>query len=338
MHWRTLEKILTDSVLLGYQRSAPIVKPRIGPFLGKIEQILKADKQLPRKERQTAKKIREELQKAGFTGQYTIVKNAVPALKKQSKELFMPRLHLPGETPMDFGQALVRIGGVLSVVSFLVPALPHSDAFFVMAFERECTETFWEGHVRAFEFFDGVPWRISYDNTRVCVSKIIGPRARELTEGSKQLLSHYLFDPHFCLVRRANEKGNVDRVVKFAWPNFFVPVPQMRDFAELKAHLLEQCREDLDRRLWDKKQTRRQLLLEDPASFRPLPAVPFAACRTIGTIANSEALVRFDTNDYSVPVEYAHQSTSDGVAGSAGGTATGADAQTPPAAGPAGAG
>jgi transposase len=306
MHWQTLEKMLTDSVSPGYQRTAPIVKPKIGPFLGKIQEILAADKEMHRKQRHTGKKIWEELKKAGFTGQYTIVKDAVRALKKQSKEVFMPLLHRPGEGQMDFGQALVRMAGVLRKVSFLAMALPHSDAMFVMAFERECTETFWEGHVRGFEFFGGVPWRISYDNTRVCVAKIIGPRERELTEGFKQLLSHYLFDPHFCLVRRANEKGVVEGVVKFTRLNFFVPVPQVRDFAELNAHLLQQCREDLDRRLWGKKQTKRQLLLEDQAAFRELPAVEFAACRTIGTIANSEALVRFDTNDYSVPVEYAH--------------------------------
>ena len=306
MHWQTLEKILADSVSPGYQRTAPIVQPKIGPFLGKIQEILTADKQMHRKQRHTAKKIWQELTKAGFTGKYTIVKDAVRVLKKQSKEVFMPLVHRPGEAQMDFGEALVKMNGVLRKVHFLAMVLPHSDAFFVMAFERECTETFWEGHVRAFEFFGGVPWRISYDNTRVCVAQILGPRERELTEGFKQLLSHYLFDPHFCLVRRANEKGVVEGVVKFTRLNFFVPVPQVRDFAELNAHLLEQCRADLQRRLWGQKQTKRQLLVEDQAAFRKLPEVPFAACRTAGTIANSEALVRFDTNDYSVPVEYAH--------------------------------
>ena len=130
MHWKMLQKILTDSVWPGYQRSAPIVKPKIGPFLGKIQEILAADKQRVRKQRHTAKKIWKELQKAGFTGQYTIVKDAVPALKKPSKEVFMPLLHLPGEAPMDFGQALVRRAGVLRKVSFLAMALPHSDAMF----------------------------------------------------------------------------------------------------------------------------------------------------------------------------------------------------------------
>jgi len=306
MHWRTLEKILSNSVSPGYQRSAPIAKPKIGPYLGKIQEILTADKQMIKKQRHTAKKIWEELQKVGFTGKYTVVKDAVRELKKRSKEVFMPLLHLPGEAQMDFGEALVKMGGVLRKVHFLAMVLPHSDAFFVMAFERECTETFWEGHVRAFKFFGGVPWRISYDNTRVCVAKILGPRERELTEGFKQLLSHYLFDHHFCLVRRANEKGVVEGVVKFTRLNFFVPVPQVRDLAELNAQLLRQCREDMERRLWGKTGTKKQLLAEDQAAFRELPVVPFAACRTAGTIANSEALVRFDTNDYSVPVEYAH--------------------------------
>lgn len=183
MHWRTLEKILTDSVSPGCRRSAPIAKPKIGPFLGKIQEILAVDKQMVRKQRHTAKKIWHELQKDGFTGKYTIVKDAVRALKNQSKEVFMPLLHRPGEAQMDFGEALVKMGGVLRKVHFLAMVLPHSDAMFVMAFERECTETFWEGHVRGFAFFGGVPWRISYDNTRVCVARILGPRERELTEG-----------------------------------------------------------------------------------------------------------------------------------------------------------
>jgi hypothetical protein len=83
-------------------------------------------------------------------------------------------------------------------------------------------------------------------------------------------------------------------------------VPQVRDLAELNAQLLGQCREDMERRLWGQTRTKKQLLAEDQTAFRELPPVRFAACRTAATIANSEALVRFDTNDYSVPVEYAH--------------------------------
>ena len=89
-----------------------------------------------------------------------------------------------------------------------------------MAFERECTESYWEGHVRAFESFGGVPARISYDNSKVLVSKVIGPQERKLTDGFLKLQSHYLFREHFCRVGRANEKGVVEGVVKFSRQNF----------------------------------------------------------------------------------------------------------------------
>ena len=107
-------------------------------------------------------------------------------------------------------------------------ALPHSDALFVRAFERECTETFWEGHVRGFAFFGGVPRRITYDNP-VMRGQDRRPATAQLTHGFLQLKSHYLFDHHFCLVRRPNEKGVVEGMVGFARLNFFVPVPQVRD-------------------------------------------------------------------------------------------------------------
>ena len=57
--------------------------------------------------------------------------------------------------------------------------LPYSDAIFVRAFPRECTEAFLEGHVRAFAFFGGVPRRISYDNLKIAVAKITGGRGRD---------------------------------------------------------------------------------------------------------------------------------------------------------------
>ena len=185
-------------------------------------------------------------------------------------------------------------------------ALPHSDAFILRAYDRECTETFWDGHACAFDFFGGVPRRITYDNSRVMVAKIIGSHRRELTRGFLQLESHYLFDHHFCRVERPNEKGIVEGTVKFARLNFLVPVPQVRDLDELNGHLLGRCRDDLDRRLRGHAATKRVLLEEDRAAFLPLPAAPFDACRKASTTASSLSLVRFDDNDYSVPVRYAH--------------------------------
>jgi transposase len=303
MHWQTLEKILEHSSPPGYRRQKPVQKSKIGPWLGRIVEMLKEDQ---RKQYHTAKRIWQRLQQEGFTGGYTIVKDAVREIKKHNKEVFMPLCHRPGEAQVDFGHALVKMAGILRKIAFFVMTLPYSDAFFVMAFDHECTETFWEGHVRAFTFFGGVPQRISYDNSKVMVSKIIGSRKRRLTTGFLQLVSHYLFDYHFCLVRRANEKGVVEGIVKFSRLNFMVPVPQVRDFAELNEYLLTMCRDDLDRRLRGQKAIKAQLLKDDQAVFGALPEAPFDACRVEKTSADSESLVRFDKNDYSAPVEYAH--------------------------------
>jgi transposase len=290
----------------GYRLREPRPKPKIGPYLERIAQIIEEDKSFPKKQRHTAKRIFERLREMGYGGKYTQVKDAVRELLRVKQEVFMPLIHRVGEAQVDFGYGLAKVSGVLRKVGFFVMVLPYSDAFFLMAFERECTESYWEGHVRAFETFGGVPTRISYDNSKVLVSKIVGAHERKLTDGFLKLQSHYLFREHFCRVRRANEKGVVEGVVKFARLNFFVPVPQVRDLGELNEWLAQKGREDLQRRLRGKTGTKAERLQEDQAAFFALPAGTFDACRKQPTGANSLSLVRFDDNDYSVPVAYAH--------------------------------
>lgn len=306
MHWKTLQKILQHSEPPGYRQQKPRIKKKLGPYLERIEQILKDDKAMPRKQRHTAKRIWERLKEEGFKGGYTAVKEVVRELGQRTQEVFVPLTHRPGEAQVDFGQALVKLNGSLRKVNFFVLALPYSDAFFVQAFERECTETFWTGHVSAFEFLGGVPHTITYDNTRVAVSFLLGKKERKLTAAFCQLKSHYLFNHRFCNVARANEKGVVEGLVKFTRLNFFVPVPQMRDFDELNAYLRKRCTEDQQRRLRGQAGTKAQLLEEDRKAFHSLPASTFEACRKVSTTASSLSLVRFDRNDYSVPVQWAH--------------------------------
>src|SRR5205814_839651 len=91
-------------------------------------------------------------------------------------EVFVPLAHPPGEAQADFGQAEVVIAGEPVTAAYFVMTLPHSDAFFVRAYPKECTESFQDGHVHAFEHFGGVPTRISYDNSKIAVAAITGAR------------------------------------------------------------------------------------------------------------------------------------------------------------------
>ena len=308
IHWQTLEKILSHSEPPGYQKTKP--RPSIvDPFLPIIEEILKSDRQVHRKQHHTARRIFERLRdEHGYVGGETIVKDAVRAWRQHHREVFLPLSHPPGEAQVDFGFADVWLEGELTKVALFVMTLPYSDAILVQAFPRECTEVFLEGHRRAFEFFGGVPTRISYDNSKIAVAAFTGSRDRKVTKEFQRLKSHYLFVDHFCLVRRPNEKGHVERLVDFSRSNFLVPVPRVDSLEVLNVRLADDCQKDLQRQLRGKAAPKSELLDEERQQFfRPIPVQTFESHRIVLTDANSLSLVRFDRNDYSVPTKYAHR-------------------------------
>ncbi|MEK6253946.1 MAG: IS21 family transposase [Gemmatimonadales bacterium] len=225
--WKTLDKVLKHSSPPGYRRTKPYEKPKIGAYLGRIAQIIEADKDVSRKQRHTAKRIYERIREEGYKGRYTQVKEAVRAIKRVKREVFFPLIHRPGEAQVDLGEAAVNVNGTLRKVIFFVMVLPHSDAIYVQVFERECLEVWCEGHIRAFKFFGGVPSLITADNAKSLVAQIIGPNERKLTVGFMALKSHYLFNTHFCRVRRPTEKGVAENSIRYTRLNYMVPVPQV---------------------------------------------------------------------------------------------------------------
>ena len=307
IHWETLQKILANPEPPKRRRQGEREKPVLGPYLAKIHAILDADRAAPKKQRHTAKRIFDRLRdEDGYPGKITVVQDAVRAWKQKQQEPFLPLSHKPGEAQFDFGEAKVIYRGREMKAAFFVMSLPYSDAFFCQAFPRECTETFQEGHRRAFNFFRGVPYRISYDNSKIAVAKIVGRRGDTPTQELLRLESHYLFCHHFCLVRRPNEKGHTENLVGFARRNFMVPVPQFDDFEAFNRSLAEACLKDLDRKLRGTSGTKCELLEEDRAAMLRLPPVEFEARRLESRKASSLSLVRFDRNDYSVPTAYAY--------------------------------
>ena len=308
INWRTLAKMLAHAEPPGYRRKAKREQPVVGPHLAWIHEVLEHDKQEPVKQRHTAKRIFDRLKvERGYAGGYTMVKEAVRTWKDATKEVFVPLSHPPGEAQVDFGFAYVDVAGERQQVALFVMSLPYSDAVYIQAFPRECTEAFVEGHNRAFRFIGGVPKKIRYDNSKIAVAKITGSRERQVTKEFQRLQSHYLFETQFCLVRRANEKGHVEGLVDFGRANFLVPVPKVASLVELNETLGERCREDLGRRSWGKNGTKALRLEEERSALLPLPAQECEARRITQANANSLSLVQFDTNRYSVPVKYAHR-------------------------------
>ena len=305
---RTVAKMLRFSVPPGYVRRKPPLRPKLDAFTGIIDEILAADKDRPKKQRHTSKRIFERLRdEHGFTGGITIVRSYVAGWRQRTQEMFVPLAHPPGHAQADFGEALAKIDGTLRKIHFLAMHLPHSDAIFVVAYPAETTEAFCDGHVKAFDFFGGVPQSILYDNTKIAVARILGDGRRKRTRVFSELQSHYLFTDRFGRPGKGNDKGKVEGLVGYARRNFLVPVPVIDSFEALNAHLLECCRKRQAARLRGHKDIIGERLEHDLAAFqKPLPA-PYDACERQPGGVNSLSLVRYRNNDYSVPTSYGHQ-------------------------------
>jgi transposase len=304
----TVRKMLRYSAPPGYRRLQPVHRPKLGAWVGTIDQILEDDKAEGRKQRHTAKRIFERLRdEHSYTGGYTIVKDYVRLTKLSQREMFVPLEHPPGDAQADFGEAMVVIGGVERKAHYLAVDLPQSDDCFVMAFPAETTEAFLEGHTHAFAYFGGVPRTILYDNTKIAVARILGDGTRMKTRAFSELQSHYLFAEKFGRPAKGNDKGKVEGLVGYARRNFMVPRPRYATWEEFNAHLLIQGEKRRERKLRGHQQTIGERFEKDRERLLPLPAGPYEACDKRSTRVTSMSLVRYRTNDYSVPVYWGHR-------------------------------
>ena len=228
-----------------YRQAIPRPRPVLGAFEGVIRLWLDEDKQRPRKQRHTAHRIYERLRdEYFFPGAESTIRKYVRTLKSPVPEAFLPlEYELGSEAQCDFGEADAILAGVQVTVHLFCMRLMAGTRSFVVAFPHEKSEAFYAGHAQAFEFFGGVPRRIRYDNLKVAVEKILGPRERTEQKGFVALRSHYLFESLYCLPGRkgAHEKGGVENLVGYSRRNYLVPLPEVKDFSELNALLTERC-------------------------------------------------------------------------------------------------
>ena len=301
----TVAKMCRYSAPPGYVRTKAPERPKLGLLVPVIDAILDADKMAPPKQRHTAKRIFERLRdEHGFAGGYTVVKDYVRLARTRSREVFVPLAHPPGHAQVDFGECVGVIGGVRMKLHVFCFDLPQSDACFIKAYAAETTEAFLDGHVSAFAFFCGVPLSILYDNLKIAVAKILGGGERRRTQAFTELVSHFLFDDRFGRPGKGNDKGKVEGLVKYSRANFLTPVPHAPSIEALNARLAERCLARQNERAGRHEQTIGERLIADKAMFRELPATPFEPCHKVATKVSSLSLVRYRTNDYSVPTRY----------------------------------
>ncbi len=98
--------------------------------------------------------------------------------------------------------------------------------------------------------------------------------------------------------------GNVEGLVGGSRRNLMVPLPEFPDLESFNARLEEQCRARQSAILHGHRETIGERLEQDLAAMSPLPASPYQARHKATGRVSSQSLVRYRTNDYSVPSTY----------------------------------
>ena len=308
VHRRTVRQALGSAMLLERKRPEGRPAPVLGAYRELIDSWLLEDRDAPRKQRHTAKRIHDRLVEHGAIVGETTVRDYVRRRRRElglAAEAFCPQVHDPGVTAeVDWGEAKVLIAGVLVTVGLFLMRSCFSGACFVMAFETQSQQAFFEGHVHALNWYGGVFTTVRYDNLRAAAKKTLKGRRRVENERFVALRSHYLFESWFTLsgVEGAHEKGGVEGEVGRFRRNHLVPVPEVADLAELNERLLAFCIEDLHRTIVGRCETVGAALSREIDLLRALPVSPFPTWEDSSHRVSQKSMITVRRNHYSVPV------------------------------------
>jgi transposase len=305
---RTIHKALACAEAEHYIRKVPPAAPVLGQYKVRLEQLWRENADLPTKQRLTGKQIYRQLQKEGYSGSEARVQSYLVELRKQTKIVptFLPLEFDPGQdAQVDWGEAQVEMAGQPLIVQFFVMRLNYSRRIFVRAYPRQKQEAFFEAHTLAFEFFGGVPARLTYDNLANAVKEVLTGKNRVEQESFIVFRSHYLFESNFCTPGEGHEKGGVESGVGYARRNFLSPPPKVCSFEELNRQLLALCEAEDGRKVDRQPLSIGEAFTQEKPLLRKLPAYAYRCCVTLCVTLNPYSQVRYETNRYSLPADKA---------------------------------
>jgi transposase len=304
----TVSRAIDSSEPRQYRLSKPRRCAKLGPYKVQIDELLVENEKLPRKQKYTWKKIYEAIKAKGYEGGESTLRHYLSKTgwKKKKVAVYLPLEFDPGtDGQVDWGEGEVIMGGEQITVQLFLMWLNYSRRVFVMAFPNQKQEAFFLGHVRAFEHFGGVPGRLTYDNLKAAVYRVLTGKNREEQESFIRFRSHYLYESHYCTPGMGHQKGGVEHSVGYARRNFLVPLPQVGSFTELNEHLLAECLKNDQRQVEGQSMTIAEAWGQEQSYLRPLPAQAYPCCRTLTVSLNPYSQVVVDTNRYSVPTDQA---------------------------------
>ena len=285
--------------------------PVLGPYLDIIERWLKEDKDKPKKQRHTAKRIYSRLcNEHGFKGSERTVRKYVHDARRllgfDNSLVFIPLDPEPGfEAEVDWGTSYAVLAGEHVKLKMFCMRSKGSGKHFVQCFPCERQQALFEGHIQAFDFFGGVFSTLIYDNLTTAVDKVLRGRNRKINESFLKFQAYYNFTPRFCNPGQGHEKGGVEGLVGYARRNYMVPIPEAPNLEELNQRLLKECMTYGNHRMPGREETVNELYEKEKQHLLSIPKVRFSNIEICSGKVDKYSTMIIDKNRYSVPTRYA---------------------------------
>jgi transposase len=271
----------------------------VDPYLPFVRQTLEQHPRL------RATRLYQMIRDRGYPGSVEQLRRAVARLRPPLREAFLRLQVFPAEqAQVDwacFGS--VQVGRAKRQLSCFLITLSWSRALYLEFFFDQTTENFLRGHVRALQDWSGAPRVILYDNLRSAVLERRGDQIH-FNPRLLELAAHFHFLPRPCQVRAGNQKGRVERAVRYVRDSFWAG-RRFTTLAECNRQALLWRDAVAHQRRWpdDSARTVAQAFAEEQPRLLPLPLHPFHSDRIETVRSRKSIYVRFDLNDYSIPPE-----------------------------------
>jgi len=292
VHHTTVKRVLAETGIPKKKIlvQGSIIEPFIAFILEKLEQYPKL----------TAKRLYNMVKERGYPGGDDHFRHLISLYRQRPPaEAFLRLTTLPGEqAQVDWGSfGTITIGKAKRSLVAFVMILSYSRRIYLQFYLNQRMENFLRGHEGAFLAFNGLPRVLLYDNLRSAVLE----RQGSIIRFNPSLLSfaaHYRFEPRPVAVARGNEKGRVERAIRFIRDNFFA-ARTYNDIDDLNAQAKIWCETVVMDKPCpeDKTKTVREVFIQEQPRLLALPDNPYS-CNEIETVSVGKTpYIRFDLND-----------------------------------------
>ncbi len=299
VHHGVVRRVLAQA---GLPRLGPSPRPsQVDAYLPFIRQTLDTFPTL------TASRLYAMVRERGYRGRPDHFRHLIACHRPRPKaEAYLRLRSLPGEqAQVDWGHfGHLAIGRARRPLMAFVMVLSHSRQIFLRFFPDARMESFLRGHAAAFAAWGGVPRVLLYDNLKSAVLERRGDAIR-FHPTLLGFAGHYRYEPRPVAVARGNEKGRVERAIRYVRDAFFA-ARSFTDLDDLNAQAEAWCTGPAaDRRCpGEPERSVGAVFADEVQHLMALPDNPAPLLEQVAVSVGKTPYVRFDLNDYSVPHDH----------------------------------